>query len=53
MDLGVAADRKTHASIRCVPLLGVSLEAAQELHHRAVRQKSEWLIEPDYILILL
>jgi hypothetical protein len=31
----------------------VSLEAAQELHHRAVRQKSEWLIEADYILILL
>jgi hypothetical protein len=29
--------RKTQASIRCVPLLGVSLEAAQELHCRAVR----------------
>ena len=29
-------DRKTQASIRCVPLLGVSLEAAQELHRRAV-----------------
>jgi integrase len=25
-------DRKTQASIRCVPLLGVSLEAGQELH---------------------
>ena len=37
-------DRKTQASIRCVPLLGVSLEAAQELHRRAVRQKSEWLM---------
>jgi integrase len=40
-------DRKTQASIRCVPLLGVSLEAAQELHRRAVRQKSDWLI-PQY-----
>jgi hypothetical protein len=30
-------DRKTQASIRCVPLLGVWLEAAQELHCRAVR----------------
>ena len=47
MDLGVAADRKTHASIRCVPLLGVSLEAAQELHRRAARQKSDWLM-PQY-----
>jgi hypothetical protein len=36
-------DRKTQASIRCVPMLGVSLEAAQELHRRAVRQKSDWL----------
>ena len=33
-------DRKTQASIRCVPLLGVSLEAAQELHRRAARQKA-------------
>jgi len=40
-------DRKTQAGIRCVPLLGVSLEAAQELHHRAVRQKSDWLM-PQY-----
>jgi integrase len=40
-------DRKTLASIRCVPLLGVSLEAAQELHRRAVRQKSDWLM-PQY-----
>ena len=40
-------DRKTQASIRCVPLLGVSLEAAQELHRRAVRKKSDWLI-PQY-----
>ena len=43
----VLTDRKTQASIRCVPLLGVSLEAAQELHRRAVRQKSEWLM-PQY-----
>jgi integrase len=28
-------------------LLGVSLEAAKELHRRAVKQKSEWLI-PQY-----
>ena len=30
-----------------MPLLGVSLEAAQELHRRAVRQKSDWLM-PQY-----
>jgi hypothetical protein len=41
----ILTDRKTQASIRCVPLLGVSLEAAQEVHRREVRQKSEWLIE--------
>ena len=40
-------DRKTQASIRCVPLLGVSLLAAKELHRLAVTQKSEWLI-PQY-----
>jgi integrase len=40
-------DRKTQASIRCVPLLGVSLGAARELHRRAVRQKSDWLM-PQY-----
>ncbi len=39
--------RKTQANIRCVPLLGVSLEAAKELHQRATKQKSEWLI-PQY-----
>ena len=39
-------DRKTQASIRCVPLLGVSLKA-QELHRRAVRQKRDWLM-PQY-----
>lgn len=32
-------DRKTQASIRCVPLLGVSLQAAKELHRRAVMEK--------------
>jgi integrase len=37
-------DRKTQASIRCVPLLSVSLEAPQELYRRAVRQKSDWLM---------
>ena len=40
-------DRKTQASIRCVPLLGVSLLAAKELHRLATNQKSEWLI-PQY-----
>jgi hypothetical protein len=30
-----------------VPLLGVSLEAAQELHRRAVKLKSDWLM-PQY-----
>jgi hypothetical protein len=40
-------DRKTLASIRCVQLLGVSLEAAQELHRRADRQRRDWLI-PQY-----
>ena len=40
-------DRKTLASIRCVPLLGISLLAAKVLHERAIRQGSEWLI-PQY-----
>ena len=40
-------DRKTLTSIRCIPLLGVSLDAARELHKRATEQKSEWLI-PQY-----
>jgi integrase len=39
--------RKTQASIRCVPLLGASLDAAKELYRRAAKQKSEWLI-PQY-----
>lgn len=40
-------DRKTLTSIRCIPLLGVSLEAAKELHRRARKQNSNWLI-PQY-----
>jgi hypothetical protein len=38
-------DSKTQASIRCLPLQGVSLQAAQEIHRRAIRQKSEWLMQ--------
>jgi hypothetical protein len=38
------SDPITQASIRCVPLLGVSLNAAHELHRLAVRQKNEWLM---------
>lgn len=37
-------DRKTLTSIRCIPLLGVSLDAARELHKRAIEERSEWLI---------
>ena len=40
-------DRKTLTSIRCIPLLGVSLEAAKELHRLAREQNSNWLI-PQY-----
>ena len=40
-------DRKTLTSIRCIPLLGVSLEAAKELHRRAREKNSNWLI-PQY-----
>ena len=40
-------DRKTRASIRAVPLLGVSLDAAKELHKRARESNSEWLV-PQY-----
>jgi integrase len=40
-------DRKTKASIRAVPLLGVSLDAAKELHKRATASNSEWLV-PQY-----
>ena len=41
------SDRKTKASIRAVPLLGISLEAAKELHARAKRKNSLWLL-PQY-----
>lgn len=40
-------DRKTKASIRAVPLCGVSLDAAQELVKIAKRRKSPWLV-PHY-----
>jgi len=40
-------DRKTKSSIRAIPLLGVSLDAAIELHQRATRADSQWLI-PQY-----
>ena len=40
-------DRKTRASIRCIPLCGVSLEAARELSDRAKSLKSDWLV-PQY-----
>ena len=40
-------DRKTKASIRCVPLLGVSQDAAKKLRAIAKDQKSEWLV-PHY-----
>lgn len=43
----VHIDRKTKASIRAVPLLGVSLDAAKELHQRAKLKNSEWLV-PQY-----
>jgi integrase len=40
-------DRKTKASIRAVPLVGISLVAAKELHVRAKRLGSPWLL-PQY-----
>ena len=40
-------DRKTKASLRSIPLLGVSLYAAKELHRIAKRQHSDWLV-PGY-----
>lgn len=40
-------DRKTKASIRSIPLCGVSLDAAKELYKRARRKNSEWLV-PQY-----
>jgi integrase len=41
------SDRKTKSSIRAVPLVGVSLQAARELHHLSVLASSEWLV-PHY-----
>ena len=43
----VLSDRKTKASIRAVPLLGVSLDAAKELHRLATLKNSKWLA-PTY-----
>jgi integrase len=40
-------DRKTKASIRAVPLVGISLDAAKELHVRAKLLGSPWLL-PQY-----
>jgi integrase len=40
-------DRKTKANIRAVPLVGISLDAAKELHVRAKRLGSPWLL-PQY-----
>ena len=40
-------DRKTKASIRAVPLVGISLDAAKELHVRAKRLGSPWFL-PQY-----
>jgi integrase len=40
-------DRKTKASIRAVPLVGISLVAAKKLYERAQWEKSEWLA-PQY-----
>ena len=41
------SDRKTKSSIRAVPLVGVSLQAARELHRLSVLASSEWLV-PHY-----
>lgn len=43
----VLSDRKTKSSIRCVPLCGVSLDAAKELYKIAVKKRSEWFV-PHY-----
>lgn len=40
-------DRKTQASIRAIPLCGVSLDAAKKLYQQARRDGSEWLV-PQY-----
>ncbi|PUE35538.1 tyrosine-type recombinase/integrase [Limnohabitans sp. Hippo4] len=41
------SDRKTKSSIRAIPLIGVSLDAARELDKIAERERSEWLV-PRY-----
>jgi integrase len=41
------SDRKTKASIRAVPLVGASLEAAKLLVIQAKAERSEWLV-PNY-----
>lgn len=41
------SDRKTKSSIRCVPLCGVSLDAAKELYKIATKKRSEWFV-PHY-----
>ena len=41
------SDRKTKSSIRCVPLCGVSLDAAKELYKIAKKKNSEWFV-PHY-----
>lgn len=38
------SDRKTSASIRAVPLCGVSLEAAKRLYIKAKKNNSEWFV---------
>lgn len=43
----VLTDRKTKASIRAVPLVGVSLAAARQLQQRAQSNGSDWLA-PQY-----
>ncbi len=40
-------DRKTQASIRAIPLCGVSLDAARKLYQQARQVGSEWLV-PQY-----
>jgi len=40
-------DRKTQASIRAIPLCGVSLDAAKKLYQHAKQVGSEWLV-PQY-----
>ena len=41
------SDRKTKSSIRAIPLVGASLDAAKELDKIAERERSEWLV-PRY-----